>query len=132
MINLTLTPTPSSLQSLNAALTQIGSDEWLTQQIDLEALKSATKDHYDNVVRKLPNGGPDGFAYRTGALYQDVTQDWALDGLTATGGSDLIYASTIEGRANDRGASLFAPDQEYLDILERQIGDAVEQQWAKA
>jgi len=132
MIDLTLTPTPSSLKSIDQVLTQIGSDEWLSQQIDLEALKSATKDHYDNVVRKLPNGGPDGFAYRTGALYQDVTQDWALDGLTATGGSDLVYASTIEVRANDKGASLFAPDQEYLDITEKDIADAVEQLWAKA
>ena len=129
MIDLSLTPTPGSLKSLDQVLTQIGSDEWLSQQIDLEALKSATKDHYDNVVRKLPNGGPDGFAYRTGALYQDVTQDWALDGLTATGGSDLVYASTIEGRANDKGASLFAPDQEYLDIVEKNIGEGVEALW---
>ena len=132
MIDPSLTPTPESLKSLDQVLTQIGSDEWLSQQIDLEALKSATKDHYDNVVRKLPGGGPDGFAYRTGALYQDITQDWALDSLTATGGSDLVYASTIEGRANDRGASLFAPDQEYLDILETQIGDAIDEQWAEA
>jgi hypothetical protein len=132
MIDISLTPTPESLQALNATLSQLSSDEWLTQQIDIEALKNASKDHYDNVVRKLPGGGPDGFAYRTGALYQDVTQDWALDGLSATGGSDLAYASSVEGRANDKGASLFAPDQEYLDILEREIGDAVEQQWAEA
>lgn len=132
MIDISLTPTPESLASLDQAIAFLSSDEWLSQQIDVEAFKKASKDHYDNVVRKLPGGGLDGFAYRTGALYQDVTQDWALDGLTATGGSDLIYASTIEGRANDRGTSLFAPDQEYLDILERQIGDAIDKQWAEA
>jgi len=132
MISASLTPTPESEQALQQAIAQLSRNDWIEEALrDLNPFIAVTRENYD-VVRRLPGGGPDGFAYRTGALYKDVTQAWVQDGLTITGGSDQSYAGQVEGRVNDRGMSLFAPDDEYFTIVEQSIGDKAEQVWAES
>ena len=79
-------------------------------------------------VRAGSNNDP-GYARDTLSLYRDLTSRWNVQDLTLINSSDLAYAGFQEALARRKGTSLFAEDNLYLEAIDKELGDRVEESW---
>jgi hypothetical protein len=88
------------------------------------------------IGKKKPSGrvvaggeGDKGWGIDTEAFWSDLIGNWELDALELVNFSDRAYASHLASLAEDKGASVFAEDAAYLDVVEQELGDRVEAIW---
>lgn len=70
-----------------------------------------------------------GWGIDTEAFWSDLIGNWELDALELAAFSDRAYASRLASLAEGKGASVFAEDAAYLDVVEQELGDRVEAVW---